>query len=529
MFSQRMLGHLPMALHPGPVRRACIVGLGAGVTAGSIAVYAPEHLTAIELEKGVFTASRFFSVQNHGILQDPRVRIVLDDGRNWLERTDERFDVISSAPNFPSLTGSGALYSREFFTLCRRRLAPGGVMCQFAPIWRLLPEDVATIVGSFADTFPHVRLFSTGLSLVMLGREEAFPPVDIPELVRRTSLPRVAASLRDIGVRGPVELLSFYQMDEDEVRRLTTGADRNTDDRPRTEFRAPRGVFSDTVGPNLEAIGAKRPSAEVRADRLGLQGEWRSSFLALASAYQAVTDGEILLARKRTQDALQILVPVAESGQRYARYLLADHALRMALALQRENRLADARGFFSMAVRYEPDNHDALVGLGYVDLFLGEGEEAARVLHDAYQRYPESAGAAYRLGLVRQMDGHLQEAEGLYRRAIELQPTLSAPHGLLGQILLQSGRAGEALARFDEAIDRGDVVEGPWVGRVAALLALGRGEDAVTGAREAVERFPTSPGALDALADAATAAGRADEAREARRRRDALAPAGGTR
>jgi tetratricopeptide (TPR) repeat protein len=326
-----------------------------------------------------------------------------------------------------------------------------------------------------------------------------------------------------------MELLSFYQMDEDEVRRLTAGADRNTDDRPRTEFRAPRGVFSDTVGPNLEAIGRLRPDPEARADRLGLQAEWRASFLALTAAYQAVTDAEILLTHKRAPEAMQLLVPAAESGHRYARYLVADHALRTALTLQRENRLADARVFFSMAVRYEPDNHDALVGLGYVDLFLGEREEATRVLQDAYTRYPESGGAAYRLGLVRQMEGRVGEAETLYRRAIDLQPTLSAPHGLLGQILLQSGRTGEALMRFEEAIDRGDPTEGPWVGRVVAQTALGRRDDAIESAREAVQRFPTSPTALEALAGAATAAGRADEAREARRRKDALAPASGTR
>ena len=90
--------------------------------------------------------------------------------------------MISSAPNFPSLTGSGALYSKDFFQLCRKRLAPGGVMCQFAPIWAMLPEDAHTIVGSFVDVFPYGRVFSTGLSLVMLGREEPFPPVDLQEL-----------------------------------------------------------------------------------------------------------------------------------------------------------------------------------------------------------------------------------------------------------------------------------------------------------------------------------------------------------
>jgi spermidine synthase len=523
MFSQRMLGHLPMALHPGSVRSACIVGLGAGVTAGSIAVHEPERLVAIELEKGVFTASRFFAEQNHGVLEDPRVSIVLDDGRNWLERTRERFDVISSAPNFPSLTGSGALYSREYFALCRRRLAPGGVMCQFAPIWRLLPDDVATIVASFADEFPHVRVFSTGLSLVMLGREQPFPPVDVAQLVARTARPRVAASLADIGVRGPMELLSFYQMDEGELARMTQGAPRNTDDRPRTEFRAPRGVFADTVGPNLEAIARLRPEADVRADRLGLQGVWRSSYLALAAAYGAVTDAEILLARQRAEEAMQIVVPVAESGHRYARYIVAEHALKTGLALQKSDRLAEARSFLALAVRYEPDNHDALVNLGYVDLFLGQPEEAARVLEAAYARYPESGGAAYRLGLVRQTQSRLAEAETLYRRAIALQPALSAPHGLLGQILLASRREQEALAHFEAAIARGDATEGPWVGRALALAALGRAEDAFGRAREAAARFPDSATALDVLAAMATANGRPEEAREARRRKDALA------
>ncbi|HEX5045418.1 MAG TPA: fused MFS/spermidine synthase [Candidatus Polarisedimenticolaceae bacterium] len=523
MFSQRMLGHLPMALHPGPVRSACIVGLGAGVTAGAIAVHGPERLVAIELEKGVFTASRFFSAQNHGVLTDPRVKIVLDDGRNWLERTGERFDVISSAPNFPSLTGSGALYSREYFALCRRRLAAGGIMCQFAPIWRLLPQDVATIVGSFSDVFPHVRLFSTGLSLVMLGREEAFPPVDLDELRARAARPEVAASLAEIGVRGPMELLSFYQMDEAEIAALTRGADRNTDDRPRTEFRAPRGVFADTVGPNLEAIAQLRPDPEVLADRLGLVDAWRSSYLALSAAYRAVTDAEVLLTRKRAQEAMQIAVPVAESGHRYARYIVSEHALQTGLALQRQGDLGQARGFFAMALRYAPEDHDALVNLGYVDLFLGNQEEAAEVLEKAYARYPESGGAAYRLGLVRQVQGRLPEAEALYARAIALQPTLSAPHGLLGQVLLATHRPEQALARFQEAIERGDPTEGPWVGRAAALVALGRKDEAFRSAQAAVERFPRSVSALDTLAVAATASGKPEEARQAQRRREAMA------
>src|SRR5262245_62571899 len=312
MFSQRMLGHLPMALAPQRPHKACIVGLGAGVTAGAIALYDVDRVTGLEIEKGVFVASRFFKEENHDLLDNPKLAVRIDDGRNFLKLTAERFDVISSAPNFPSLTGSGALYSRDFFEIAKARLAPGGVMCQFAPIWRMQPDDVGTIVGSFTDVFPYVRVFNTGLSLVLLGREEPFPPVDVAELTRRTTAPAVAASLREIGIRGPIELLSYYRFDEGEARRFAEGAPRNTDDRPRTEFFAPRSLFSSTVGTNLERIDALRPSREERARRLGLAGDDREAYLVLASAYDAVTEGASAMTAGRTDEGLTRLVPVAD-------------------------------------------------------------------------------------------------------------------------------------------------------------------------------------------------------------------------
>ena len=71
MFSQRMIGHLPMMMHPGPVKTVCVVGLGAGVTAGAMAVHDVRTVTGIELEKGVLVASRFFGDRNDGILDNP--------------------------------------------------------------------------------------------------------------------------------------------------------------------------------------------------------------------------------------------------------------------------------------------------------------------------------------------------------------------------------------------------------------------------------------------------------------------------
>jgi spermidine synthase len=522
MFSQRMLGHLPAALHPGPVRSACVVGLGAGVTTGAIAVHDVGHLTAIELEKGVFAASQFFEKENHGVLTNPVVAIRIDDGRNFLKLTRDRFDVISSAPNFPSLTGSGALYTVEYFELCKSRLAPGGVMCQFAPMWRLLPEDLRSIVGSFCDVFPHVRVFSTGLSVVMLGREDPFPPVDFPEIERRVASPPVSKSLAGIGVRGPVELLSFYLFDEAEARRYAEGAPRNTDDFPRIEFHAPRGLFSDTVAANLADLRKVSPTLEARAERLGLSGDYASSFIALAAAYEATNDARMFLADGKPIQALEAAVPAAESGHRYARYVVAEQFERTGLRLQREDRLAAAREQFALALRYEPERLESLVGEGAAALFLGRLEEADRDLSRAVELYPEAVGALYRLGLVREAQGKTDEAEKLYRRAAELEPIQPAPHALLGRRLLDRGEAGAALDELNRAVALGEASEGALLGRVDALLALRRPREALDAARDAVQFFPASADVYEALARAAEAAGSTAEAASARMRREEL-------
>jgi tetratricopeptide (TPR) repeat protein len=306
----------------------------------------------------------------------------------------------------------------------------------------------------------------------MLGRLEPFPPVDVAELTRRVQAPAVAASLKEIGVRGPIELLSYYQFDEGEARRFAEGAPRNTDDRPRTEFFAPRSLFSSTVGANLDRLRALRPGLEERARRLGLTGDDRSSYLALAAADDAVGEGESAMLAGKLQDGLTVLAPVADSGQKYAGYLLAEYYEKVGLKLQGEGKSAEARESFEAARRYEPDRLESLVGVGYLDLFDGRLQEAETLLTRAVELYPRSAGAIYRLGALRQMQGRTEEAERLYRDAIARSPKLGPPRGLLGSLLLARGDAKAALAQFDTAIALGDTTEGVVAGRAQARREL---------------------------------------------------------
>lgn len=397
---QRMQGHAPALLHPGPLRKALIVGLGSGITAGAVALHEPERLTVVELERGVLDSARFFSEANAGVLDFPALDLRIDDARSFLKVTDERFDVISSAPNFPSLSGAGALYTTDFLDLCRRRLAPGGTVCHWSPISRIATEDVRRIVGSFVDVFPYVRVFSNGLSVILLGREEPFPPVDVEEIGRRYERPGVRESLGAIGVRGPVEMLSFFLFDTERARRFANGVPRTSDAFPRLEFSAPRAMFDRTIGVNLAALAALRPDLEERARLLGVPEPYVSSYRALAAAYDATVDGQVLASGEDVAAGLSLLIPAADSGQRFARYVVARYLRQVARREQDEGNLAAARGSLEHALRYEPDDHDGLIALG--SLAFGEGrlDEARALLERAVRLYPRSRDAAVRYDAV---------------------------------------------------------------------------------------------------------------------------------
>src|SRR5262245_18107295 len=105
MRTQLFRGHLPAFLHPKP-ESALVIGLGAGVTLGSI-LHHPSIRSAdcVEISPEVVEASKFFELANDGALTDRRTRLVLEDGRNHLLLTDRKYDLIASEPSNPWMAG----------------------------------------------------------------------------------------------------------------------------------------------------------------------------------------------------------------------------------------------------------------------------------------------------------------------------------------------------------------------------------------------------------------------------------------
>jgi predicted membrane-bound spermidine synthase len=119
--------------------------------------------------------------------------VVIDDGRRYLERTSQQYDVITIDPPPPvEVAGSGLLYSEDFYSVLRQRLRPGGILQQWLPNGDA--EDLAAVALALRRSFPYVRVFAFGKNwgFHFLASDRPLPNRTANELARR--LPATAAN-----------------------------------------------------------------------------------------------------------------------------------------------------------------------------------------------------------------------------------------------------------------------------------------------------------------------------------------------
>jgi len=213
---ERMLGHIPALLHPNP-RSVLIVGVGAGVTAGALSIHPEiERIVICEIEPVVPRSARaYFGEENHHVFDDPRVELIFDDARHFLQTTDEKFDIITSDPIHPWVRGAATLYSLEYLTLARNHLTPGGVVTQWVPLYETDIPSVKSELGTFAKVFPDTTLWNPdlleeGYDLVALGRVEQTPIRHADLQARLNAAPAVKQSLADVMLKSAADILGSY-------------------------------------------------------------------------------------------------------------------------------------------------------------------------------------------------------------------------------------------------------------------------------------------------------------------------------
>jgi spermidine synthase len=278
MLTQRMLAHVPLLLHPAP-KKAAILGLGSGVTLGSALTHGLERAVVLEISPEVVEASRFFEAANHRALQNPATRLVVGDGRTHLLLGDEQYDVIVSEPSNPWMAGIASLFTREFFEAAKSRLAPGGVLCQWAHTYDISDADLRSIVATFLSVFPNGTLWLVGdADVLLIGSTE--PLTDrVAGIANAWRRPGVPQDLASVGATTPLAVLSLFVSEGEALKTWTAGAPIQTDNRARLEFSGPRSIFGAARADNANSLrelasASPRPPAIVRATAAATADDW---------------------------------------------------------------------------------------------------------------------------------------------------------------------------------------------------------------------------------------------------------------
>lgn len=253
--NQYLLGHIPMLLHPDP-KRSMVIGLGAGMTFGALVRHG-EPADVIEISPEIIAGARMFGEHNRYVLDQPNANVIFDDGRNYLHTTRQKYDVITEDPLDPFFMGSGHLYDLEHFQNAKRALNPGGIMCQYLPLYQVGVEEARIIVKTFASVFPHVTGWFAFNDMLLIGSNEPLM-IDVENLRRRMAKPEIAADLREVGIDNEYDFLANYLFGSEALEEIGAGLPLNTDDYPIIEFMTPRALMGATISDNVNYFFDRR-------------------------------------------------------------------------------------------------------------------------------------------------------------------------------------------------------------------------------------------------------------------------------
>jgi spermidine synthase len=230
----RVMGHLAALLAPTPTPRVLVVGLGAGATPGALAQHAGAQIDVVELSPSVIAAAPFFRVANADLLSQPHVNLMVDDGRNYLLRNRQPYDVITADVVHPYDAGATNLYSVEYFSLVARSLTPNGIMVQWVSPGTAFEH--ALIIRTFLRAFPHATLWLGGDLLIGSNTPLTWSR---SELEARLAEPSARAGLAEVGFNHAQDVLAQFRGTDAQVHAYVGGGGSGpvlTDDHPILEY-----------------------------------------------------------------------------------------------------------------------------------------------------------------------------------------------------------------------------------------------------------------------------------------------------
>jgi spermidine synthase len=257
--SQIFQTRIPLMFYP-KTESVFYLGMGTGATAGEalnkndfknikkvvVCELSPEVVAA---SKKYFTGKVDGSDFTNGLFSDPRAKVLVEDGRNHLMATDEKFDMINADLFLPYQRGTGSLYSLEHFQAAKKRLNPGGVFVQWLPLYQVSEYEFGVITRTMLEAFDQVTLwrhnFQPGSEIVALVGHQDQSPLPSSDLDVKSDKQQAIEGADYMDMQNlllPINeqtVLLFYCGNVSASSKLFESYPINTDDRPIIEYKTP--------------------------------------------------------------------------------------------------------------------------------------------------------------------------------------------------------------------------------------------------------------------------------------------------
>ena len=248
-----LLAYLPELINP-EINNALVIGLGTGTTSGQLSQLI--NVTTIEIEPLVVEASNYFKIFNLDVLENPKHELIIGDGRNYLIRNNEKYDVIIPEPSDPWQSFSTDLFSKEFFELAAEDLEEDGLYLQWVSIYQMSPEDFKNFYKTFSSVFPHNIAFANIKSdenspanfetseIILIGSKEKIEISKDKLNANYNSLPEPSKQYLDaIRLSSGDEIYHLLLFTSDELKGYGKDAKFVIDDKPILEFSTAKNVL----------------------------------------------------------------------------------------------------------------------------------------------------------------------------------------------------------------------------------------------------------------------------------------------
>ena len=486
----RAFAHIPLLSADNP-ETVLVIGFGVGNTTQAATLHpSVRRVEVVDLSRHVLTHAGYFKNSNGDVLNDPRVAVYVNDGRQHLQmQRPGSYDLITLEPPPIAQAGVAALYSEEFYALAKTRLKMKGFISQWLPVYQVPAASTLAMIRAFVDVFPQSVLVSGAeADLLLVGANDSRIEID-PALVANamTNAPALRADLQRVDLGSVREIVGAFLASPQKLSAATRNSAPVTDDRPIQEY----GVRSLLAfGDGLPASVADVREVAAWCPKCFADGkpvplvQGLDTYLALLGRAYSATPAEAartrLLAEGGTRRVdgsayLGALVPESAEMHNILGSALADQgefdraiaefreALRLepdsasahenlGLALASHQAPEEAVVHLRRSVQLDPGSGRAHYALAGILLAAGQYEGAIDELRASLRVTPDSVEIHDGLGIVLASQGKLDEAVDEFRASLRLRPTSAGAHNNLGMALASQGKLDAAIDEFHQAL-----------------------------------------------------------------------------